>query len=62
MVTRAQPLMGMPWLMVRIFPPETAKLFRTADSTPGSSRSMNWKVTIRPWSMSLKGRTASLYL
>ena len=38
-VTAAQPLLGMDWLMVRIFPPVWAKIFKTADNTPGSSLS-----------------------
>lgn len=34
-VTAAQPLVGMLWLMVRIFAPEPAKIERTLDNTPG---------------------------
>ena len=37
MVTPAQPLVGMVWLMVRIFAPELAKIDRKLDSTPGLS-------------------------
>ena len=34
-VAAAQPLVGILWLMVRIFAPEPAKIERTLDNTPG---------------------------
>ena len=40
MVTAAQPLVGMDWLMVSIFAPLPAKIDRTLLSTPGLSLSM----------------------
>ena len=37
MVTAAQPLVGMLWLMVRILAPEAANTFSTRDSVPETS-------------------------
>ncbi len=38
MVTPAQPLVGMVWLMVRTLAPEPAKMDRQLERTPGLSR------------------------
>ena len=48
MVTAAQPLVGMLWLMVSIFAPQLAKIANISDRTPALSLSIIWKVMMRP--------------
>ena len=62
MVTGAAPLVGMPWLMVRMLAPVPANTASTSLKSPILCRSMSWKVTIWPPATFWKGMTAFLYL
>ena len=61
-VKMAVPPEGSPWCSVSTLQPQRAKTLSRPLTTPGSSRSVNDRLTTRPCDFSWKVKTTSLYL